>query len=156
MSHGINVHYLTRKKPCINQGIRVRASHSCTALGFHSGALILMRVAPTNRCLRQNKNKMDPSLQYWPKVGETVTYTAKPSSERFKIIEIKEEFPCAVYIIRSKLDGKIHRAHRHQLDLVEPPAAAEPLYEIVHRSNSKYTIKKEASTSHTSNTFTQV
>ena len=121
----------------------MRASHSSTALGIYSGTLILTRVTPTNRCLRQNKNKMDPSLQYWPKVGETVTYTAKPSSERFKIIEIKEEFTCAVYIIRSKLDGKIHRAHRHQLDPVAPPAAAEPLYEIVHRSNSKYTIKKK-------------
>ena len=40
--------------------------------------------------------KMDANLQYWPKVGETVSYSAKPVDENSKITEIKEELPYAI------------------------------------------------------------
>ena len=66
---------------------------------------------------------MDANLQFWPKVGETVTHTGSKPTETFKVTEIREEFPCAVYIIRSKHDGRMVRAHRHELDPVTPAEA---------------------------------
>ena len=87
---------------------------------------------------------MDANLQFWPKVGETVTHTGSKPTETFKVTEIREEFPCAVYIIRSKHDGRMVRAHRHELDPVTPPRTAETptLHDLVHTSNRKYSIKK--------------
>ena len=40
--------------------------------------------------------KMNANLQYWPKVGETVSYSAKPVDENSKITGIKEELPYAI------------------------------------------------------------
>ena len=73
---------------------------------------------------------MDASLQYWPMVGDIVTYTGKGAHEKFEIIYTGDEFPTTVYIIKSKLTGKQYRAHRHELNLATPPDAPGKLRDL--------------------------
>ena len=65
MSPAINEHVLTRKKPCINQGIRVRASCSCTALVIHFRTIgISMSVAEMKIEMDTGQNDELHSLPY--------------------------------------------------------------------------------------------
>ena len=54
---------------------------------------------------------------YWPKVGDVVHCTGSGSVEAdtFVVMDKINEYPCSVYIIRSRLNGSSTRAFRHQL-----------------------------------------
>ena len=53
------------------------------------------------RALRTKTNTMDASLQFWPKLGQHVSFAGADESEKFILTDIKPEFPCAIYIIKS-------------------------------------------------------
>ena len=47
---------------------------------------------------------MDVALQFWPKIGDRVSYSGavlgeKWKTSQFSVKEIKEEYPCTYYII---------------------------------------------------------
>ena len=47
---------------------------------------------------------MDATLQFWPKIGDRVSYSGavlgkKGKTNQFSVMEIKEEYPCTYYII---------------------------------------------------------
>ena len=65
--------------------------------------------------LRTKTNKMDASLQFWPKLSQHISFAGADESESFILTDIKPEFPCAIYIIKSTHSKKTFRAFRHQL-----------------------------------------
>lgn len=93
---------------------------------------------------------MDASLQYWPKIGDTVTYTGKGAYEKFLLINTRDEFPTKIYIIQSKLTGKTFRTHRHELNRVYSQDALTKLRDEVNTSYGRYlkstNMPKDAST----------
>ena len=58
---------------------------------------------------------MYTSLQFWPKLGQHVSFAGADGSERFILKDLKPEFPCAIYIIKSTHLKETFRAIRHQL-----------------------------------------
>ena len=58
---------------------------------------------------------MDASLRFLPKLGQHVSFAGADESKRFILTDIKPEFICAIYIIKSIHLEKTFRAFRHQL-----------------------------------------
>ena len=80
---------------------------------------VLICVFGAARCYCKQK-KMDANLQFWPKIGDRVSYSGevlgeKGKTSQFSIKEIKEEYPCTYYIIEDIKTHKQIRAFRPEL-----------------------------------------
>ena len=63
---------------------------------------------------------MDATLQFWPKIGDQVSYSGavfweKGKTSQFSVKEIKEEYPCTYYIIEDIKTNKQIRAFRPEI-----------------------------------------
>ena len=80
---------------------------------------VLICVFGAARCYCKQK-KMDANLQFWPKIGDRVSYSGavlgkKGKTSQFSVKEIKEEYPCTYYIIEDIKTYKQIRAFRPEL-----------------------------------------